>query len=263
MNHSNPHWPIRVALFGWFGSRDRHLQPLRNFYEERGAAVCTFVANAGEVVRHADGYQRAAQRFVESISSADAKDPRPLVIHVFSNHGFSTTVEFLDELRSKNAAQFSRISCIVFDSAPGFPNEPSLRFTTRYFPRISMPGLLAALRLRPSTEHLIFTPILAAAAGIAHFAMQSRLRDFHATAQRMTSALSKLPHKRLLFFWGDADAIVSHEIVEAFADSCENAGFIVERRFFPGSRHVRHLLEHRVQYLETLTHFITACNESN
>ncbi len=126
-----------------------------------------------------------------------------------------------------------------------------------------MPGLLAALRLRPATEHPIFTPILAAAAAIVHFTMPSRMRGFHSTVPRMASALSTLPHKRLLFFWGDADVIVSHEIVEAFADSCANAGFIVERRCFAGSGHVRHLLDHRVEYLETLTRFIATVDESN
>lgn len=252
---SNP----RVLLLGWFGSRERHLQPLRSFYEKRGADVVPFVADARTSFAPWAGYAEASAGLVEAVIRAEAEDPRPLVIHAFSNHGFFTALALLERLQGDRPELLARVVGLVFDSAPGIPDEPDLRFTMRHAPRLFMPSLLTALRRRPAHEHPILTPILSVVAGAIHLAAPWGVRALKSTVPRMLAVLARLPGRRALFFWGDADALVPHAIVAAFADSCERAGLVVERCFFPGSRHVRHLVEHRAEYLARVERFLDAC----
>ena len=251
--------PVRIAVFGWFGSKERHLGPICGFYEKRGAHVVPFIADSKKSLLHADGYSRVVSGTVESIAEADAKDPRPFLIHAFSNHGFSVTLEFLEAIQAKHPALFGRIAGLIFDSAPGIPETPSLGFTTTYLPRVVIPGILLAMRKPAAHEHVILTPVLAAASAVLHVTMGARIRRFQQTVPRMSAILRKLKQKRLLLLWGGKDALVPHEIVEIFADRSEKDGFHVEKRFFPESTHVRHLIGHREAYLEAVTTFVREC----
>lgn len=141
---AEPEIPLRIAILGWLGSRERHLRPLGSFYEGLGADVHLFVADGRRALLHHDGYAREARG-----------------------------------------------------------------------------------RFRAMAETL--------------GRMRSVLRDKHA-----------------LFIWGDADELVPHAFVETFAAACEAEGVLVERKFFPGSTHVRHFVTHRAAYLEATSRFVAS-----
>jgi pimeloyl-ACP methyl ester carboxylesterase len=176
-------------------------------------------------------------------------------LHAFSNNGFWTALAALEEIRSRDTRLFAAFSGIVIDSAPGIPERNTLRFTMRYMPRAMMPGLLSAMGLAPRLEHPLLTPLMASLTGLATVAFPSRFRAMEESLGRMRLVLRD---KRALFIWGDADELVPHTLVEAFAASCEASGVHVERTFFPGSAHVRHFMTHRAAYLEAASRFVAS-----
>ena len=60
----------------------------------------------------------------------------------------------------------------------------------------------------------------------------------------------------LLAIWSDADALVPAEHVVAFLDRAERAGLPLERLHLTDSAHVRHFVQHRVEYFARLAAFL-------
>lgn len=237
------------------------MQAISELYAARGAAVVPFVADNRTSLQRADGYRRAVLSLVDDVARAHANDPRPLVVHAFSNHGFCASVSFLEEIEARHPDLFAKLTGLLFDSAPGIPEAPSLAFTASYVPRSAMPGLLTALRMRPAYRHPVFTPVLSAISGLIHVALPGHVAAFASTPSRMLAMLKRSREPRVLFLWGGADELVPHELVEAFADQCKHAGVHVERKFFPASPHVRHFLGHRTAYVDAVTRLLDGLSE--
>jgi len=247
--------PLRVVLLGLYGSKAKHLRPLKHFYEGRGAEVQPFIADALRGLRMRDGFRLESRAFVDALASAHARDPRPLVIHAFSNAGFWTSLGVLEEMRARHPELFQSFAGMLLDSAPGISESISLRFAMTNASRALMPNLLASLGLTPRPEHPILTPLAMAFFGFWYLAGPAQIRALETTLPRMRAMLRGKP---CLFFWGGADDLVAPANVERFVDSCEREGALVERCFFPGSPHVRHLIGHRAAYLERTSKFIAS-----
>lgn len=243
--------PMRVLVLGWHGSRERHLRGLARHYETRlGAETLTHVPRSFEAMARPGGWAREGARIAERLARADAERPLPFAIHAFSNAGFWSARALLEALPP---ALRARHRATLLDSAPGFPERVSARFTAKYASRAMLPGLLAALRLRPAHTHPVLTPPLTALLGLWHLVAPRQVRFMESSLEAMRAAHRAIP---LLLVWGGADELVPAEHVERFAAAAERAGVPVERLFFPDGKHVAHMVAHRREYLAAATAFL-------
>lgn len=241
----------RIVLLGWHGSRERQLRCLARHYEARlDAETIVSVPRSFEAMSRPGGWAREGQRLAERIAHASAERPLPLAIHAFSNAGFWSARALLDAL---DPALRALHRATILDSAPGFPEHVSARFTATYASRAMLPGLLAALGLRPAHRHPLFTPPVAALLGLWHLIAPEQVRFMESSLASMRAAHRAVP---LLLVWGGADELVPAEHVERFAAAAAREGVPVERLFFPDGEHVRSLIAQRHAYLAAADAFL-------
>ncbi len=241
----------RILIVGWHGSRERHLRGLAQHYEKHlGLETCIWIPRSFEAMSRPNGWFNEGQRLADHLAHLDRDGARPFSVHAFSNAGFWSLRAFLEALPPEVRAQHR---ATILDSAPGFPEHVSPRFTATYASRAMLPGILAALGRRPSHVHPLLTPPLSAFMGLWHLIAPSQI-------QFMQSSLGFMQRihigKPLLAIWGGADMLVPREHVERFLDQAEREGVRVERLFFPEGQHVHHLVAHRQLYLTTCTAFL-------
>lgn len=238
--------PYRAIVLGWHGSRERHLRPLAKHHEARGADVIVHAPRTFRAMVPPRGWQREAEPLAAEIL---ARDPRPLVVHAMSNAGFWSSLALLERLGDR-----ARLAGTILDSAPGFPERVSFLFTARYASRAMLPALLHQLGLPPAHTHPLFRPPIAALLGAWHLVSRRQVRYMESSQPRMRALHRDLP---LLGIYGGADELVLPHYVERFLDGAKDAGAKVERLFFPDGGHVRHLVEHRAEYLAAVDRFLT------
>jgi pimeloyl-ACP methyl ester carboxylesterase len=241
----------RIVLIGWHGSCERHLRGLARHYESRlGAETITHVPRSFAAMSRPGGWSREGAHLAERVVRAHATRPLPLVIHAFSNAGFWSTRALLDALPPALRAEHR---ATILDSAPGFPARVTPRFTAKYASRAMLPGLLAALRMRPAHTHRWLTPPVAALLGLWHLVAPAQVRFMGSSLDAMRAAHARVP---LLLVWGGQDELVPAAHVERFAADAAHAGVPVERLHFPDGRHVAHLVSHRREYLAAIADFL-------
>lgn len=240
----------RALIVGWHGSRERHLRALARCYEARlgaeGEAIA-IVPRTFDAMRRADGWAREGRRVAEVLARAEReRGELPVVIHAFSNAGFWTARALLDAM---SEAQRARHEATVLDSAPGFPERVSARFTARYASRAMLPGVMEALGMRPAHVHPVLTPPVAALLGAWHVIAPAQVRFMESSLAAMRAHHARVP---VLLVWGGADELVPAALVERFAATLPRA----QRLYFPDGEHVRHFVTHRQIYLTTLHDFL-------
>jgi len=232
----------RVAVLGWHGSHQRQLRGIARWYETREFAdVRTVITPTFRTM----GLPGAWTRFGRELAR-DLDDGTPLVIHAFSNAGFWTMSALLDAMKSTPTH-------VIVDSAPGFPETIPMRFTAKFATMAMMPGLLSALRREPRLFHPILSPPIAAFFGVWHLLAREQVRYMETGQARVIARLRGVP---LLAIWSDADVLVPTEQVSAFVDRALDGGVRVERLHFTDSAHVRHFVQHRHAYFDTIEAFL-------
>jgi fermentation-respiration switch protein FrsA (DUF1100 family) len=238
-------------IVGWLGSRERHLRGLAQHYEKHlDVEACVWIPRTFEAMSLPGGWVSEGKRFAEHLARLDRDRALPFSVHAFSNAGFWSLRALLEALPSEARA---RHRATILDSAPGFPESFSPRFTAKYASRAMLPGILAALGRQPSHSHPLFTPPVAALLGLWHLIAPSQIRFMQSSLGSMQRAHLGKP---LLAIWGGADLLVPRAHVERFLDEAERAGVQIERFFFPEGQHVRHLVSHRQPYLAACTTFL-------
>lgn len=240
--------PYRALVLGWHGSRERHLRAIGRHHASRGADVIARAPRTFRAMGAPGGWEREAAPIAAEIL---ARDPRPMVIHAFSNAGFWSARAILDALGER-----AKLVGTILDSAPGFPEQPSFRFTARYAGRAMLPSLLEALGQRPALTHPLLTPPVSAFLGAWHLLARGQVRFMASSQARMVELHHGLP---LLAIYGGADELVPARYVEAFLDRGELAGMSIERLFFPDGLHVRHFVAHRAAYLGAIDRLLGRC----
>lgn len=238
--------PYRAVVLGWHGSKDRHLRGIARHHASRGADVIARAPRTFLAMGLPRGWEREAAPLAREILG---RDPRPLVIHAFSNAGFWSARALLDALSDRVPLAGS-----ILDSAPGFPERPSFLFTAKYAGRAMLPALLEGLRMRPALTHPLLTPPVSAFLGAWHLLARRQVRFMEQSQPRMSALHRGRP---LLAIYGGSDELVPARYVEAFLDRCAREGVLAERLFFPEGTHVRHLVTHRAEYLEAVDRFLT------
>lgn len=242
---------LRILLIGWHGSRERHLRGLARHHQTHSHAdVRMHVPRSFEAMSRRGGWAREGRRLATDLERAHAERPLPFAIHSFSNAGFWSARALFDALDPSLRALHR---ATILDSAPGFPEQFSPRFTARYASRAMMPGLLSALRQPPALTHPLLTPPVAALLGLWHLVAPDQVRFMASSLAAMRDVHRGKP---LLMVWGGRDELVPHQHVERFADAATRDGALVERLYFPEGQHVRHLVAHRHEYLGTVDAFL-------
>lgn len=238
----------RVVVIGWHGSTERHLRAIAKAWEALGAEVVPVVPDSWRGMSQEGGWRAIGEELAERLAVLDASAPRPLVLHTFSNAGFWTMVATLDACARLHPGLHSRLGAVLIDSAPGFPEKVSPRFTARFAAMAMAPAILAALGQKPAHRHPLLTPALQAFLNFWHRIAPRQVRFMESSQARLLALVGDRP---LTVLYGDADELVPHELVAAFVERARRRG-PVQEVFFPGSAHVRHLGSHRGRYTQAM-----------
>lgn len=238
----------RVLVIGWHGSGERQLRSIGRLWETLGAEPMTVVPDTWRGMSRPKGWAEVGEELADRLVEADRQRPLPLVLHAFSNGGFWTMVSLLSSLARRDAAVIARLTHVVIDSAPGFPERVSPAFTAKYASMAMAPALLAALGRRPRHRHWLLSPPLAAFLGVWHLIAPRQVRFMESSQALFLGLLGDRP---LTVLYGDADELVPFQLVEDFLERARRRGPVTTQRF-GGSPHVRHLAGHRHAYLDAM-----------
>lgn len=249
---------LRVLLLGWHDATPRHLRAVARLHTSEGHVVLQVLSGSGRALARRGGFEEEGRVHARALARAHELDPRPLLVHSFSNAGFWTFASILEALARDHPFVIDRHVGTILDSAPGFDSSMTVSFTARTAPMAFLPGLLARIGRPPRHTHPILTPLLSVFFGAWHVLAPSQIAFMRSAlgtvrgAHRANDRRGALP---LLGIWGGADRLVEPRYVEAFLDRAEVDGVPVERLFFADSVHVRHLVAHRAAYEEAVRSF--------
>ena len=252
---TSPH--VRVVLLGWHDATERHLRSIANVHAAHGRKVLPFLSDAAGSLSHKHGFLRHGEKLAKALAEAHAALALPIVFHSFSNAGLWSLASLLDALKAHHPALLDAHIATILDSAPGFPEHFDWRFTARTAPLAFVPGLLHRMKRPVAHRHPLLSPTLAVLFGLWHVLAPQQIR-FMARAPRRIRDAHRGTTKPLLIVYGGQDELVLPEDVEHFAARAEQEGLRVERLYFPNSRHVRHMVQHRREYDARITAFLAA-----
>jgi pimeloyl-ACP methyl ester carboxylesterase len=238
----------RVLVLGWHGSTERNLRAIARVWQSLGAETETFVPDTWRGMSRRTGWSEVGAELASRVAVLHRRDPRPLILHAFSNAGFWTMIAYLEAVESAHPELASAHRMTLIDSAPGFPEKVKARFTAKYASMAMAPALLSVLGRRPRHRHWLLTPPLQLFLGFWHLISPEQVRFMESSQARFLSLTAGKP---LVVLYGDADELVPHPYVEAFLDRAEKIA-PVSRELFPGSGHVRHFSGHRTRYVEVM-----------
>ena len=248
---------FRVVLLGWHDATERHLRSIAHVHAAHGRAVLPFLSDAASSLSKRRGFLEHGERVASALAKAHAELPLPIVFHSFSNAGLWSLAGLLDALKLHHPALLDAHIATILDSAPGFPEHFDWRFTARTAPLAFVPGLLHRMKRPIAHRHPLLSPTLALLFGLWHVLAPEQVR-FMARAPRRIRDAHRGTTKPLLIVYGGQDELVPAEDVERFAMRAEQEGLVVARLYFPTSRHVRHIVQHRREYDARMTAFLAA-----
>ncbi len=239
--------PARVLVVGWHGSSERNLRAIARAWQSLDERVVTdaVVPDTWRGMSRPDGWTEVGQELAAKLVAAHRADPRPWILHSFSNAGFWTSLAMLEALAIDQPDVLAALRVALIDSAPGFPEKVDPAFTAEYAAMAMAPSLLAALGRKPRHRHWLLTPPLKAFLRFWHHVAPRQIR-FMETSQARMSAL--LAHASIELLYGDADELVPFRFVEGFLDRCRREGRTLHAERFEGSGHVRHFAGARTRY---------------
>ena len=249
--------PVRVVLLGWHDATERHLRSIANFHAAHGRAVLPFLSDASGSLSRKQGFLEHGEKLARALAEAHHAQPLPIVFHSFSNAGLWSLAGLLDVLAAKHPAILEAHIATILDSAPGFPEHFDWRFTARTAPLAFVPGLLHRMKRPVAHRHVLLSPTLAVFFGLWHLLAPRQIR-FMARAPRRIRDAHRGTSKPLLLLYGGEDELVLAEDVERFGTRAEEEGIRVDRAYFPKSRHVRHIVQHRHDYDARVSAFLAS-----
>ena len=249
--------PVRVVVLGWHDATERHLRSIANFHAAHGRAVLPFLSDASGSLSRQRGFVEHGEKLAETLAAAHAKEALPIVFHSFSNAGLWSLAGLLDALAAHHPALLHAHVATLLDSAPGFPEHFDWAFTARTAPLAFVPGFLHRMKRPIAYHHPLLSPALAAFFGLWHVLAPAQIR-FMARAPRRIRDAHRGTQKPLLLLYGGLDELVPADEVERFAARALEEGIRLERAYFPSSKHVRHIVQHRRDYDAHVTAFLAS-----
>lgn len=235
-----------VAILGWAGSTERQLRGVVRWYAARGGRPFTARARVFRNMARPDGWRLEGRELAPRIRARLSRDDAPLVVHLFSNAGFWTYAAAWRELPPADRA---RLSAVIMDSAPGFPEHIEPRFYADNAAKAMMPMLLRALGKPPALRHPLLTPPVWAFMRLWYHASPIQQREAETSL-----ALAREPRCPHLFLYSSTDELVPAELVERFIQTLPPA--LVTAHRWTDSPHVLHMVKHRADYFARLAAFL-------
>ena len=235
-------------VVGWHGSSDRNLRAITRAWQSLDDRLVTdaVVPDTWRGMSRPNGWTEVGRELAERLAASHRSDPRPWILHSFSNAGFWTSLAMLEALHLRHPEVHAALVAALIDSAPGFPEQVDPAFTAKYAAMAMAPSLLAAMGRKPRHRHWLLTPPLEAFLRFWHHVAPKQIRFMASSQARMSAVLGAT---RVEVLYGDADELVPFRFVEGFVERCRREGLRVHAERFEGSGHVRHFAGARTRYL--------------
>jgi len=235
-------------VVGWHGSTARNLRAIARAWQSLDDRLVTdaVVPDTWRGMSQPNGWSEVGRELAERLATAHRAEPRPWILHSFSNAGFWTSLAMLEKLHANHPDVHASLRAAMIDSAPGFPEHVDPAFTAKYAAMAMAPSLLAAMGRKPRHQHWLLTPPLEAFLRFWHHVAPKQIRFMEESQGRMSALLSATSVEVL---YGDADELVPFRFVEGFVQRCQREGLRVHAERFEGSGHVRHFAGARTRYL--------------
>lgn len=236
-----------AAILGWAGSTERQLRGVARFYRSLELEPITVAPAVFRAMALPWGWWREGDALRARLIDAIEREPRPLVVHAFSNAGFWTYAAALRALSRDPRGQrvLDRIGALVLDSTPGFPPHIRSRFAARSSAMAMMPLLLRALGRPPALSHPILDPPLRAFMRLWTAASPLQIRRMEASL----AVVRETGRWPVLALCSSADRLVPIEHVEAFVATLGDRARTIR---WEDSEHLRHMIVHRQAYFDAI-----------
>jgi hypothetical protein len=243
--------PVVAVLFGWAGSKHKHLRHVERFYRERlqYSTVCHIMP----LYSSQDETRAYTQQIMQKIRDSGA---RKKVAHIFSNNG-TWSYARLQQMHSDDGDDLPLMDRVVYDSAPMLWREqPSLLQAGYQYSRAILPGILN----RAQYEHPVLTPVvtLALAARVAW--QRATEEDVLLQLNRfLLDASPTVPH---LFLHSSGDKLITPAHVGEFQDSMRKRGASIEHRMWGEEvSHCAAMMKHPKEYTSIVANFVGELDE--
>lgn len=239
---------VRVVVVGWHGSSERNLRAIARAWQslQEGLTTDAVVPDTWRGMSRPEGWTEVGRELADRLASVHRADPRPWILHSFSNAGFWTSLAMLEALAERHPDAYAALRAALIDSAPGFPEHVDPAFTAEYAAMAMAPSLLASMGRKPRHRHWLLTPPLEAFLRFWHHVAPKQIRFMETSQARM---IERLQGRAVTVLYGDADELVPHRFVEGFVERAKAEGLTVHVERFEGSGHVRHFAGARTRYL--------------
>lgn len=248
-----------VILFGWFGSKLRHVRKYAEQYEMLECATISCILDDYSVMVADEKKMRELSTMAakEAVKMLQLGDKIPLICHAFSNGGgmplwaLEKTLE--DKCRNRNdkdveewklIAERIKLGAEIFDSAPAFPDFSTLRA-----------AMLASTQNSLLGEALFLLAILFYYASSVFTMAQGKERwdqRYWAHWETCTSYAGTQ-----IFIYSTADTITKSSKLDDLVRKREKLGGNVIVKRFEDSQHVQHMRMHQLEYCNVIKEVVS------
>jgi pimeloyl-ACP methyl ester carboxylesterase len=246
--------PLLVCVLGFYGSSERHVTKYANMWKTNVFTDCKVMMHAcnsnfqGLITLGKEDATTVSKRIITNYPNHN------VIFHVLSNRGASVYLKLLPMLPPT-----IEVKGIVFDSCPGSlhpywffrataanQKQQWLKMTWNGLPWL----LLSLSGLQFGWKATLFMVLF------THLTNKYILtRLYHRAVSDKDR--SKCPS---LFIYSEADELVSYTSVEHVAKRRQAIMGGVSVKKFQDSAHVKHLMDHEVEYVQTVQDFVKTCD---
>lgn len=222
-----------VFVFGWLGSKPRHVHTIAEFYRGMNVEVIPYIQQPVSLLNLKQDQKSFERMYNQALD-------RPVLCHIFSMNGSSAFYKtFADEKMIVNPRIDLR--ALIMDSTPGRVNRELYHraFSKAIFPKSKVMSALAGAALTP-----VFDAFL--------LASKSHRKTTEATIQALYNNPVKVP---TLMLGSEQDDLIFSKHMLEYAERARQAGAEVKTRFWGDSGHVRLYKDHRDEYVSLIQSF--------
>lgn len=238
-----------VLLFGWFGSKLRHVRKYAEIYDRRGCATITGSLDSRSlmVVDLVKIDEFALMMGKEAAKLLRTGDNIPLICHAFSNGGgipLQRMEQLIDEKTRDGTHNVAedwilirerlKLGAEIFDSAPAFPDMETFRGAVN----AGLPGIMGTILFYSVALYFHAMNVLRYVNGDPHWG--------DAYWKHWESCPAHAPVQA--YVYSTADTITKSSKLDELVKTRVESGVQVKVKRFDDSLHVQHMMKHREEY---------------
>lgn len=256
-----------VVLLGWAGCKDKYLAKYSQIYEAQGLITLRYITpNKYLFWRHRE-MSVIGERLVQLLAELTL-DQHPIVMHVFSNGGSCCYQHFSRALENSKPPTPLAIKGTIFDSTPGCRRIiPLFKAVSAMFGGNGRHWLFThSISLLITVYVTVWWVCEWAWARCGIFTWLSK-NNSQAAAQQDSGTSSDiiqyLKTERNRWpqhcIYSKADDLIPYHDIESFMAARRAVGVDVTGVRFEDSPHVKHYIEHRDAYVQSVHQFLSKC----